>query len=759
MATQFFIKLSRWWGKMATNKIKENSTNQHILKSPDSPAIIKEDDRLGRWRFAKNIYELIKNSPLSWSLRVAVFGAWGEGKTSVLKFIEKMALKEKNVVAWFNPWEAQDREELWTDFATSIYDAIEEADVKIPKKLRNKIRKLTAIIEEPFDKASRLDSRLNLAASLIKSPLKRWLSVKEGELISIPKLLEDKRLIVMIDDIDRANPDIIPNLLLSLRELLDIPSFTFIMAFDPDVVSDALLKNHPGWKSGSQFIDKIIDFPFWLPNLTQEQINELAIKEFNDICEFVDSQSVERILDLVPSNPRKLKQYIRNLWYLKPELKRHEKYELNWTTILLSQLLKLEFPSLFEMIFNSEEVLYDLTSLWIEMPQENDPLEDMEEEKPEYINKFEKIITEGGIREKQDKKRALELLIALGLRTSLAGSSILQYNAQLGTHPHAITWKEFLSFYNDWKTDPVLVHISKWINNHIALREEDPQKVFNETFEATVNYRLKLLSEAADTPTLDEMRSKAEEAELALKLLHQLCFELNDVPGTDLTLTIDHFCKLLSMVEKWSHFRNDPKYKELRQKEAIFMVEYVEKSKKLANEILKSLEPWGFHFVDEPIREFRCELATIAQEFLVIELLQRFEQPDGIKDLWGRDRRIAEKYTLFRIDSPIWETQNRKIFNSFAQRAKSEPFIHENFIEFISMLAYWSKEGIETLNPDEIKRLAQDTQIVEVAWKAAISRPIQPRLIGSFRNYREDLKKIAGSDEHLSKPAFFDTVI
>ena len=70
----------------------------------DSPARTREEDDLDRWRFASDIVETITTTPSDWSVRVGVFGKWGEGKSSVLHFIERMLEDDGHLVFWFNPW-------------------------------------------------------------------------------------------------------------------------------------------------------------------------------------------------------------------------------------------------------------------------------------------------------------------------------------------------------------------------------------------------------------------------------------------------------------------------------------------------------------------------------------------------------------------------------------------------------------------------------------------------------------------------------
>lgn len=60
----------------------------------DAAQARQQEDDLDRWRFAAEIVEVVLATPSDWSVRIGIFGKWGEGKTTVLRFTEKI-LKEK----------------------------------------------------------------------------------------------------------------------------------------------------------------------------------------------------------------------------------------------------------------------------------------------------------------------------------------------------------------------------------------------------------------------------------------------------------------------------------------------------------------------------------------------------------------------------------------------------------------------------------------------------------------------------------------
>ncbi len=77
----------------------------------------------------KNLVELIANSITDVahqehpSISYGVFGKWGEGKTTVLNFVEEKLLKNKNDkinIVHFNPWVIGNDEDLIRCFFESI---------------------------------------------------------------------------------------------------------------------------------------------------------------------------------------------------------------------------------------------------------------------------------------------------------------------------------------------------------------------------------------------------------------------------------------------------------------------------------------------------------------------------------------------------------------------------------------------------------------------------------------------------------------
>ncbi|MCV5926181.1 KAP family NTPase, partial [Escherichia coli] len=73
--------------------------------SSDSPIHDQDQDRFSRWNFSQRVAQVISKRSDPSSIVIGLYGIWGDGKTSVLNFIEKSLESDENVICIkFNPW-------------------------------------------------------------------------------------------------------------------------------------------------------------------------------------------------------------------------------------------------------------------------------------------------------------------------------------------------------------------------------------------------------------------------------------------------------------------------------------------------------------------------------------------------------------------------------------------------------------------------------------------------------------------------------
>src|SRR6266851_1839690 len=106
----------------------------------DAAATTRAEDDLDRWRFAAEIVDVVLATPPEWSVRIGIFGKWGEGKSTVLRFAEQMLKDKKNIVLDFNPWASQNWNDLWDSFGRRPAEALSSAGIDFDSSLKKATR-------------------------------------------------------------------------------------------------------------------------------------------------------------------------------------------------------------------------------------------------------------------------------------------------------------------------------------------------------------------------------------------------------------------------------------------------------------------------------------------------------------------------------------------------------------------------------------------------------------------------------------------
>lgn len=104
----------------------------------DAPVLSHEEDFFGRWSFASRVYSIVGKAPAEWSLRAAIYGKWGEGKTSVLNFLQNMAEKDGHIVLTVNPWDADSTDALWAKLADALITKLGQVGVEVDRRTTSK---------------------------------------------------------------------------------------------------------------------------------------------------------------------------------------------------------------------------------------------------------------------------------------------------------------------------------------------------------------------------------------------------------------------------------------------------------------------------------------------------------------------------------------------------------------------------------------------------------------------------------------------
>ena len=296
----------------------------------DNPIADPSYDVLGRREVAKSFAENILRLDTSQGAVVGVFGPWGSGKTSFLELVKHEFEKGSVHILDFNPWMFSGVEQLVQRFFLELSSQIKGTKYTDLRKtgtalkdygdalrsVPNTIKWLAAAIVlwvigltgptgELFG-TSILSTihlvvffsvgTLGLVSVVLKmlgvSLIRRQRSIYESrKKVEIALCKSKKRIIVILDDVDRLAPEEIRDVFKLVRLTASFPKLVYIVACDHNQVARALGKFE---KEGTRYLEKIIQMPFNLPEIPAHKLEEQTRSEIEEALSHFDQSNLDR---------------------------------------------------------------------------------------------------------------------------------------------------------------------------------------------------------------------------------------------------------------------------------------------------------------------------------------------------------------------------------------------------------------------------------------------------------------------------------
>lgn len=245
--------------------------------SSDRPSTNPAQDLFGHAPFARTLAKAISGYRSSDGIVLALYGPWGSGKSTVLAYVEHELEQgpetERPVVVSFNPWWFSGQENLAKAFLGQL-QAVLPAKHAGFKALGNKLAEFSGALGGAADLAGAAFG-IPLGGKAIEAGAK-LLATKPKDVPGLKKALSDllleekKRVLVVIDDIDRLSTDEVRQLFTVIKALGDFPYVTYLLAFDRDVAATAI--SEQTGLPGDRYLEKIIQVPFELPKVDQSML-------------------------------------------------------------------------------------------------------------------------------------------------------------------------------------------------------------------------------------------------------------------------------------------------------------------------------------------------------------------------------------------------------------------------------------------------------------------------------------------------------
>lgn len=292
----------------------------------DNPITSVEEDAFGFALYARILAEAIsetENLPLC----LGIFGPWGSGKTSLMRMIRVLLAKRPSTkTLWFNPWKYDKKEDLWHALIQSILQAIDDAtiDQDVKDKITNlalattwaAIKKAVTTFSGGFVTDGDLD-KLVSAFEKKDELLYRHINHFEQDFSEVVgTYVKGGRLVVFIDDLDRCLPENGITVLESLKLFVGDARCVFVLGMDDHVVEEGIRFRYQDKLklSGRDYLDKMIQVPFYLPPVPFIRLRETLVPEDRS-GEL--SEEIWRVIELgMSGNPRRTKRFLNSFTLL-----------------------------------------------------------------------------------------------------------------------------------------------------------------------------------------------------------------------------------------------------------------------------------------------------------------------------------------------------------------------------------------------------------------------------------------------------------
>ena len=297
---------------------------------PDQPISTFGQDYLDRGTFASRLAKQLRSYADERCLVVALYAPWGAGKSSLLHLLDDELSKDAGtgvpspIVIKFNPWHFSNMDSLLSMFFRELQTNIGTSNSKLEQKIQTSLRALSLLLAvgefSPtggswFRSLSQLFKR---GAEAVKDRAQSLSRIKQQINLDLRAL--DRRIFVLIDDIDRLDQESMRFMFRLIRLNADFDRMTYVLAFDKTVVSSVLKQEQ--WISGYDYLEKIVQVGFDIPPAEPSKLQSSLSEALGNIgfWTYIDKESDVRWLDLkrgalnnLIRTPRDVVRYVNGL--------------------------------------------------------------------------------------------------------------------------------------------------------------------------------------------------------------------------------------------------------------------------------------------------------------------------------------------------------------------------------------------------------------------------------------------------------------
>lgn len=342
--------------------------NGHVNIDSDSPT---ETDELGRERYVRTLTHIIRTADTP--LVVAIYGAWGTGKTSLMMQLRRSVDPthdrsdndmHRSQTVWFDPWMHQFDD---SPALGLLHAAADQLDLTTNRRVVSALSRIAIALGEdiqlPFI-GVRLGRILRIRDEIARDDFNRAeerARLREhfhDVLAAARGAGSDDRIVFFIDDLDRCQPKVALALLEALKLYLDLPGCVYVLGVDRGPLEAAVKSEYSGLELHAQsYLDKIIQLPFAIPPIDRDVMYSFVESRLPSELTGCVSMVSEAAMD----EPRNVKRVVNSL-LVNHQLATATAFPGGYEPRVLAMLVLIQTlaPDLYRQLRHSPSLIHEL---------------------------------------------------------------------------------------------------------------------------------------------------------------------------------------------------------------------------------------------------------------------------------------------------------------------------------------------------------------------------------------------------------------
>lgn len=259
----------------------------------DQPIENPSDDRFGVDPFARSLATSFLKMQAPQGVAIGLNGPWGAGKSSAVNLckyhLSEAVEANKLVIIDFACWWFRGEDALALAFFRELYAGLgpslgEQVKKKLPK-LGARLLRAGALVGKVAEAVG-----AGIAGGIAEKGMD-WLAglIEQDESVEslhfeLSKALreQEKRFLIVIDDIDRLSPDEALLIFRLVKSVGRLPNVMYLLAYDRPLAERIVSDRYPS--EGPHYLEKIVQATFELPEPSEFDVQQHLLSSIESIC-------------------------------------------------------------------------------------------------------------------------------------------------------------------------------------------------------------------------------------------------------------------------------------------------------------------------------------------------------------------------------------------------------------------------------------------------------------------------------------------